>query len=231
MRVYEIIPVDQLDESLELGEDFKSIKNKAIGALTAGSIAAGIAGWHNQSEPEPAPQAPTVAMQAPEPEKELSPKDKMLQALQSFGDNQEKMVLALTMWGEARNHGEDGMRAVGHVIKNRAEANMRKFGGGTIADVALKAKQFSAWNENDPNLEAMMNVKNLSKGSPDHKMWQKANQIADEILSGRSKDPTKGAVYYHTTSVKPYWAKKLKPIRKVANHVFYRDNTKNQDMV
>ena len=227
MRVYEIIPVDHLDEDLELGEDFKSIKNKAIGALAAGSIAAGVAGWNMKSEPEPTQQhSPIVAIQEPE----LSPKEKMLQKLDAVGAKRDRMILALTMWGEARSHGEEGMRAVGHVIKNRADSGKRMFGGDEIADVAMKNKQFSAWNENDPNREAMLNISNLKKGSPDHVAWEKAYQIAGEILSGKSNDPTKGALFYHTTGVKPYWAKTMKPVTRYANHIFYKGKTKNTGM-
>lgn len=34
-----------------------------------------------------------------------------------------KAVLALVIWREARGEGEDGMRAVGHVIRNRVTAS------------------------------------------------------------------------------------------------------------
>jgi len=130
-------------------------------------------------------------------------------------------ILALTIWGEARSHGVDGMRAVGHVIKNRADSGRRMFGEG-IRGVALKKKQFSCWNEGDPNREMMQNINDLPTG-PDRSRWIQAQKIAEAIVTGRDRDPTKGALFYHTEEVEPYWAKKLKPITRVASHLFYRD--------
>lgn len=157
------------------------------------------------------------------------------------------MVLAQTMWGEARGHGRKGMLAVGNVIKNRAEdiKNARLFGQGIIG-VALKPKQFSAWNPGDPNLERAEDMKQFDKiiktkktpdGTPfeewfgkfkrsgdyiDYKLWQEAIGLAQQIVSGNAPDITGGATYYHTTEVKPFWAKDLNKIGKIENHVFYR---------
>lgn len=138
--------------------------------------------------------------------------------------NEDEWLLALTIWGEARNHGEQGMRAVGHVINNRAKSGLeRRFGEG-IKGVVWKSKQFSCWNPGDPNRDAMRNIGQLPEGHPDRKAWSAAKKIAKDILRGESRDPTKGALFYHTTDVNPVWNKEMLATRTVANHVFYKGN-------
>ncbi len=127
--------------------------------------------------------------------------------------------MALTMWGEARNGGESAMRAVGHVIDNRRRSGAH----GTYAtETVSEAWQFSAWNRNDPNHSAMMNIDKLRPDSEDHLMWLIAKRVAEEILSGRSADPTGGALFYHTAAVSPRWSSGLAPIRVIGGHLFFR---------
>lgn len=132
-------------------------------------------------------------------------------------------LLALTIWGEARGEGETGMRAVGHVIKNRMKSD--RF-GDEVKDVVWKRKAFSCWNPNDPNREKMRNIAQLPKDSAEYKKWKMAQKIAAEILANKSKDPTRGALFYHTKNIKPNWADPKKAIAAVANHVFYRTDLK-----
>jgi spore germination cell wall hydrolase CwlJ-like protein len=127
--------------------------------------------------------------------------------------------MALTMWGEARNGGESAMRAVGHVIDNRRRANTH---GKYATETVSAAWQFSAWNKNDPNYPAMMNIDKLRPDSEDHRMWLTARRVADEILSGASADPTGGALFYHTAAVSPRWSAGLAPIRVIGGHLFFR---------
>lgn len=167
------------------------------------------------------------------------------QAMAEYNAKQE-IILAKTMWGEARGHGESGMRAVGHVIVNRAQAEKPKLFGQGVVGVATKPKQFSCWNANDPNWKLMKKMDEidlalakrespvegksfeewvkdfkLSRSFKDYQQWRIAKKLAKEILNGANPDPTKGALFYHTTAVHPSWASKLEKIGQVANHVFY----------
>ena len=127
--------------------------------------------------------------------------------------------MALTMWGEARSGGEAAMRAVGHVIDNRRRSGAH----GTYAtETVSEAWQFSAWNRNDPNYPAMMNIHTLRPDSEDHRMWLAARRVAEEILSGASEDPTGGAHFYHTAAVSPRWSSGLAPVRVIGGHLFFR---------
>ena len=127
--------------------------------------------------------------------------------------------MALTMWGEARNGGADAMRAVGHVIDNRRRAGTH---GKYATETVSAAWQFSAWNKNDPNYPAMMNIDKLREGSEDHRMWLEAKRLAADILSGASADPTGGALFYHTAAVSPRWSSGLAPVRVIGGHLFFR---------
>ena len=193
----------------------------AKGALGAAALAgAGVAGYNATQQPQP---SVSVDLQK---------------------ENPDLNVLAQTIWGEARQEGTKGMIAVGNVVKNRAEANKKMFGQG-IRGVALKPKQFSCWNEGDPNREKLKDILQYDKlvslrksptGEPfnewfqkfkntgeylEYKSYLKAKEIAQQILNGSVPDPTKGAVYYHTLDVKPIWRTKLDQVAQYGNHVFY----------
>lgn len=128
--------------------------------------------------------------------------------------------MALTMWGEARNQGAEGMRAVGHVIHNRWREKERY--GDYVTDTVSQAWQFSCWNPGDPNRDAMLNIHALPRDSADHALWLESKMLADEILAGRSADPTGGALFYHTTAVRPDWSAGVAPTRQIGDHLFFR---------
>jgi spore germination cell wall hydrolase CwlJ-like protein len=138
-------------------------------------------------------------------------------------DQEEMLAMALTMWGEARNQGVEGMRAVGHVIKNRADSNHPKMFGTGIEGVALAPKQFSAWNAGDPNRDKMLNIQDLKPGMPGYDEWLEAQELAEKIIQGRDPDPTDGSLYYHTTAVNPGWAKTIDPVAQIGDHLFYNE--------
>lgn len=211
-----------LKESV-LEEDWK----KTLGAIgVAGALAAG---GPNTMQPKTAP--------------EVRPKPAVASTV-APAENPDVSILAQTMWGEARSHGAIGMLAIGNVIKNRAEANMKRFGYG-IRGVALKPKQFSCWNEGDPNrdrikemlqYDRLINLRQSPDGTPfdewfaefknsgdymDYEAWLLAKDLARKIIAGRASDPTNGAVYYHTTDVDPAWNANLDHVATVGNHLFY----------
>lgn len=164
---------------------------------------------------------------------------------------QEAMVLAQTIWGEARSHGREGMEAVGHVILNRANSGKDRLFGSGIEGVATKRKQFSCWNPGDPNRVKMEKMAELDEyvsrsEAPDgsdfntwyqafvktgagqeYRAWREAKQIARGLLSGGNPDPTGGALFYHTTAVQPSWATRMTPSGQIANHIFYRGPNQN----
>ena len=160
-----------------------------------------------------APAAPVAAPVAAEPAVE--------ELISAEVDVVDAHWMALTMWGEARGEGEEAMRAVGHVIDNR-----RRMGADFVTDTVSEAFQFSCWNAGDPNRNAIERVLELPEGSEEHEMWRAARRIADEILAGRSADPTGGALFYHTDAVAPRWSRGIAPVRRIGSHLFFRTAAK-----
>jgi N-acetylmuramoyl-L-alanine amidase len=137
-------------------------------------------------------------------------------------DETEVRLLAATMWGEARSEGEDGMRAVAHVMVNRIGPRF----GETLSTVILSPRQFSVWNRGDPNrrlvISLVANPEPYTSGE-NAIAWERAQIIAREVLSGQSVDPTGGALFYHTRAVRPRWAPHGVGRQTIGQHIFYAD--------
>lgn len=134
-------------------------------------------------------------------------------------DEEDVRLLAATAWAEARTEGEEGMRAVAHVMVNRIGERF----GGDLRTVILAPRQFSAWNIGDPNRPLARNPERYARGGVNLETWTLAQQIAREVLSGQSVDPTDGALFYHTTAIRPYWSRHGEGARTIGAHIFYRD--------
>lgn len=132
--------------------------------------------------------------------------------------DEEVAIVAATLWGEARNQGEQGMRAVACVINNRWRAKYR--GKTTPSAVCLDPKQFSCWNPGDPNLPRMQRI----ASSPDSAYFT-ACAIARELLQGTLQDITNGARHYYASTLRPpaYWSRGKSPCKVIGDHRFYND--------
>ena len=97
-------------------------------------------------------------------------------------------VLARTLWAEARSQGGEGMHAVANVILNRAA--QPGWWGRDIRSVCLAPKQFSCWNENDPQAK-VIRAESISDRS-----YEIASTIADMAIGGVLPDITGGADHY-----------------------------------
>ncbi|MGB0660372.1 MAG: cell wall hydrolase [Mangrovicoccus sp.] len=52
--------------------------------------------------------------------------------------------------------------------------------------------------------------------------WGRVGRIADAVLSGADTNLTSGATHYHTTAVRPSWARKFPRTASIGVHHFYR---------
>ncbi|MBY0564949.1 MAG: cell wall hydrolase [Hyphomonadaceae bacterium] len=134
-------------------------------------------------------------------------------------DDYELRLLAATAWGEARSEGELGMRAVAHVIVNRVGTRF----GETVERVIRAPWQFSVWNRGDPNRRLVINPERYATAGSNLETWQIAQRVAREVLSGQSVDPTNGALFYHTTAIRPWWSRYGVDAHTIGAHIFYRD--------
>ena len=123
-------------------------------------------------------------------------------------------VTARTVYGEARGEPRLGRIAVAWVIRNRSIEKNRP-----PAETAMKKWQFSAWNENDPNLDKIKRI------TLDNQVFQECMLAALSVLLGQEPDPTGGATHYYASSIEPpFWTEA--PARKtviIGRHIFYND--------
>ena len=104
--------------------------------------------------------------------------------------------VAQTVYYEARGEGENGMRAVAHVIYNRA-----KNSGKSPCIIVREPNQFVR-----------------GRVVKDKRGWE----VAKRIASNPGSDLTNGATYFHNLTVRPRWSYNLKVTYKWGNHIFYR---------
>lgn len=161
----------------------------------------------------------TADMWAREPAQSVAPPQTAAADTIIEVDEAEVRLLAATAWGEARSEGEDGMRAVAHVMVNRVGHRF----GDDLRTVILAPKQFSAWNVGDPNRPLVQNPERYARGGENLMTWETAQQVAREVLTGQSVDPTNGALFYHTRAISPWWSNYGQGRRVIGAHVFYRD--------
>lgn len=123
-------------------------------------------------------------------------------------------IVARTVYGEARNQDRTGQKAVAHVIFNRAA---KHYAGGLIAAVCLMPKQFSCWNDGDPNRKLILHV------GPDDNNFRQCMIAVLEAMG--EPDFTFGSSHYHTALVSPSWSKDKTPCYVHGDHLFFNNIT------
>jgi spore germination cell wall hydrolase CwlJ-like protein len=128
-------------------------------------------------------------------------------------ESREIGCLALTIYHEARGESARGKLAVGHVVMNRTRSVL--FPADVCAVVRQGGQQhhrcqFSWWCDG------------RSDRPKDQAALQESLWLAEEIYYGCTRDPTAGALWYHSTTVRPSWSKSFGPGKRIDRHVFYR---------
>lgn len=114
--------------------------------------------------------------------------------------------LAKNVYHEARGESVSGQYAVAAVTVNRVRDSRFPLG---LCNVVYQSGQFS-W------------VRELKSHLPkDREAYQRAKYIAATYLSGAVKDPTNGALWYHTYHVKPKWRHYVSRTTQIGSHIFY----------
>ncbi|WP_199084346.1 cell wall hydrolase [Bosea sp. ASV33] len=129
------------------------------------------------------------------------------------------LALARTIYGEARGESQEGRIAVANVVMNRVKIGPKRF-GKTVEDVCLQDKQFSCWNENDPNRTI---IQALQPGA--NPRFDECCEAADLVLRGQVGDNSGEATHYYATYIaEPSWVKpKAKHTVTIGRHKFFTD--------
>ncbi|MGD8107839.1 cell wall hydrolase [Pantoea sp. FN0302] len=117
------------------------------------------------------------------------------------------LCLAMNIYHEARGEPLKGQIAVASVTMNRANWDVTQ-----ICPVVYAPKQFS-WTHLKNNA--------FSYPAKEDKSWQRAQQIAHQIVNGELSDVTNGATYYHNQTVTPAWSSAFAQTAAIGNHIFY----------
>lgn len=119
---------------------------------------------------------------------------------------EELPIPVATIIGECANCSDEGMIAVGNVIRNRA-----KLRGQTVEEVCLAPKQFSCWNG-----------KGWVVNHIERNRWVIDRAWAAWRASA-TEDVTLGSDHYFADYIKrPRWAKDMTFKARVGKHLFYR---------
>ena len=135
----------------------------------------------------------------------------------------ERSCLATAIYHEARGEPEQGQWAVADVILNRvASPRYPSSICGVVYQNADKGKyrcQFSFACDGRPDEGGVGN--RIVRES-----WVRAYMIAEAALKQQQADMRtemvpETALFYHTASVSPQWAAKLKRVASIGSHIFY----------
>ncbi len=126
------------------------------------------------------------------------------------------LVLARTIYGEARGETLDGKIAVAWIIRNRVKR--AGWWGGTYTEVCLHPKQFSCWNDDQ---ELRKNRIAMLDAVEDDLL--ECLYVAAGVITGDIPDPTGGSCHYHASNVHPKWAEGHTSHATIGHHLFYND--------
>ena len=156
--------------------------------------------------PLPTPELPT-----PKVEQEVR-RQVVFQTLDKAGRCQESAdcrLLAELAYHEARSERDAGMYAVMWVAINRLKEGHR--GATTLREVVYDPYQFSYVHDGS-----------RLRGFAERSQYERAKRLAYDVLAGYMPDNSGGALYYHTTQIRPHWASSMEYAFHLDNHVFYR---------
>lgn len=119
-----------------------------------------------------------------------------------------------TVIAEAGGEGPDGMAAVTHVIRNRADRR-----GQGIGDVVRAPNQFEGYG--NPRAGSRRNQR-------DPAFRKSAEDVIDRVFAGELEDPTGGADHFHAAYVSPDWAGRMPETARVGGHIFYNSGQRRR---
>lgn len=121
--------------------------------------------------------------------------------------------LSEALYFEARGETVKGQFAVAEVIMNRVDSGRFPNSVCGVVNQGTGRKfacQFTYTCDGRPE----------TIGEP--KAWEQVGKVAKAMLSGAPRPLTGGATHYHTTAVKPAWARSYTRTARIGTHLFYR---------
>ena len=126
---------------------------------------------------------------------------------------EEQQCLAEAVYYESRSETRSGQKAVAEVILNRVAS---KHFPNSVCGVVYEGSERKTGCQFSFTCDGSMDI------APKGKSWERSQDIATLVLTGGVTPFTNRATHYHTTAVKPKWAKNMRMTKRVGSHVFYR---------
>lgn len=133
------------------------------------------------------------------------------------------MCLALNLYHEAKSEPVEGQLAVAHVVMNRTRNPMYPDG---VCDVVYQGKMGTNENTKVKARSRFCQFSWTCDGKTDEPRnevkFGKMYALAQKVIDGDTKDPTKGALFFHNLQVVPKWSFERPRVRQIGNHIFYK---------
>jgi len=152
--------------------------------------------------PLPAPAAPAPLVAGPDA---LNPS--------------ELRCLSEAIYYEARGESYRGQVAVAEVVMNRVGSRHYP---GSVCGVVYQGSHRATGCQFTFTCDGSLNRR------PRGRAWERARNIASQMLLGYTRPVTGSATHYHTTAVSPVWSATLVETARVGEHVFYRFPSRNE---
>ena len=134
---------------------------------------------------------------------------------------QQLSCLSLNIYHEARSESKLGQEAVGLVTMNRVYDERYP---DTVCDVVYQSHVDSKGRPKRNQCQFSWYCDGKSDKIHDIVAYNEIEELSASILEsyGIERDITDGAVMYHASYVKPYWASSYERTSRVDSHIFYK---------
>ncbi|HGG06522.1 MAG TPA: cell wall hydrolase [Aliiroseovarius sp.] len=205
-------------------------RNRIVMAVLGGLFAAGLSAQTAVAEPGPGPGATLNSVLGLEQSglanisadqftklASISPSvtysSAWLNAQPRASGNAEWQCLTQALYFEARGETVKGMFAVAEVIMNRVDSSQFPNSICAVINQGTGRKFRCQFTFTCDGLPETIN---------EPAAYERVGKVARALIDGAARNLTDGATYYHTTAVKPSWARKFIRTAKIGVHLFYR---------
>ncbi len=125
--------------------------------------------------------------------------------------------LAENVYYEARGEPLEGQYAIAEVTLNRLRSP-------NFPDTICEVVHETRWDRIRRRLTAHFSwtQQPVRAEEPTGRAWEQAVTVATAVYDHKHDPVVPGALFYHATSVQPYWAPGKKVVARIGHHVFYR---------
>lgn len=127
--------------------------------------------------------------------------------------SKEWYCLTEALYFEARGESLRGQIAVAEVILNRVDS--KRYPSSVCGVVQQGQHRRNA-------CQFSYNCDGRSNRIGNKKVFEKLGQLSHAMMSGAKRELTGNALYYHNTTVRPRWSRKLVRTTRIGQHIFYR---------